>query len=168
MMNIPGKMIAILLLLMGTTVHAQQEITFKEGIVGQWEGQGTLFGTDAAFKMHWTTTLNDKFVKLSFQNQFVEKSGTTRVMKASAFYNLEKKEGYWFDSRGLMLPLKLEPAAQSLTVWWGDESTEQGKTVYTLLGKKRLNVEDYVLKDNSYMSFGKAQYQKSSVEQGQN
>lgn len=167
-MKVRSKIIILLFLLAVTGIHAQEDTTFKEGIMGPWEGKGTLFGTDATFKMHWETALNDKFLRLSFQNAFVDKSGTQRVMKANAYYNLGKKEGYWFDSRGLMLPLTLEPDVQSLIVLWGDESSERGKTIYTLLDKERLSVEDYVFKDNAYVPFGKALYQKGRSEQGQN
>ena len=140
---------------------AQSSQSFSEFIIGIWVGQGTLFGQEAAFTMEWEHTLQTKFLRLAFVNSFKDQSGIERRMNAEAFYNLHENKGYWFDSRGTMLPLKLELTEQSMTVLWGDEKTEQGKTVYTTLDKDQVKVEDFVLKEGAYVPFGKARYEKS-------
>ena len=69
------------------------------------------------------------------------------------------EKGHWFDSRGQMLPLALEMDKKTLKVLWGDENTEQGKTIYMIVGKK-MAVEDYVMKNGEYSAFGKAEYKR--------
>jgi len=149
----------LFIFLISTNSYPQEKLTFNEEIIGEWEGQGSLMGNKASFSMNWKSTLNDKFLKLTFQNQFTDKSGVKRILKANGYYNLKTLKGYWFDSRGMMLPLRLETTDNSMIVFWGDESTEKGKTIYTLDGK-RVNVEDFFLKNDKYIPFGNASYVK--------
>lgn len=140
--------------LMGS-VLAQK--TFDERALGSWEGTGSLFGMEAQFKMTWEKTLNEKFLKLTFQNRFKTQNGDERVMDAQAYYDMVSGKGQWFDSRGQNLPLLLEMDKKTLKVFWGDDNTEQGKTIYMIVGKK-MAVEDYVMKDGLLNPFGKAEY----------
>ena len=155
------KKIALLfvLLIVGGT-QAQPSQDFTKTILGVWNGNGSLFGQEATFNMKWENELNDKFIKLSFENRFSDKSGVERVMKASAYYNLKENRGYWFDTRGMMLPLKLEIKEYSMTVIWGNETTETGKTIYSIVDEEHLSVQDFVFKDNSYLLFGEATYER--------
>lgn len=135
------------------------ETQFSQNILGKWEGKGTLMRNEAAFSMHWENTLNNKFLKLNFKNQFKDQNGVLRELQSEAYYKFSTKSGYWFDSRGIILPLKLELKDNSLTVFWGDQKTERGKTTYTLT-IDQCDVEDFVLRDNQYLSFGKAVYKR--------
>lgn len=154
------KIICLLfILLIFDNTCAQEKLTFNESIIGKWEGQGALMGNEASFSMNWKNTLGDKFLKLTFQNQFADKSGVKRIMKANGYYNLKTMKGYWFDSRGYMLPLSLEVTEASMTVFWGDETSEKGKTIYTLVGKD-INVKDFIFRNDKYLSFGNASYTK--------
>jgi hypothetical protein len=90
----------------------------------------------------------------------MDPSGNERIMSAHAYYDLENHKGQWFDSRGLILPLKLESEDNMLTVFWGDENTERGKTVYSIIDGKHINVKDYVFQKDAYQAFGEAQYEK--------
>ncbi|MGI9546911.1 MAG: hypothetical protein ACR2MM_06735 [Flavobacteriaceae bacterium] len=149
----------ILLLCLSISLSVQAQKAFDERALGQWEGNGTLFGMEAQFSMHWEKTLGDKFLKLTFQNRFKDQNWTERVMNAQGYYNTVTGKGQWFDSRGQNLPLLLEIDKKTLKVFWGDESTEQGKTIYVIVGKK-MAVEDYVMKDGMLNPFGKAEYVK--------
>lgn len=159
------KILLSLILMMGTCIYAQQETSFTEGIIGRWEGEGTLFGTEASFSMHWENALDNKFMELDFMNRFTDKSGTDRIMKAKGYYSLKENKGYWFDTRGVMQPLTLKVDKESMTVLWGAESTEKGKTIYTLINNMEVGVEDFVYKDNDYLLFGKAMYKKIGEEE---
>ncbi|TAI48826.1 hypothetical protein [Flagellimonas allohymeniacidonis] len=141
-------------------IHAQTQGVFSETLLGGWNGTGTLFNQKASFKMQWENELNSKFMVLNFENRFNDKSGVERVMNAKAYYNLEQNKGVWFDSRGMILPLVLEINNDSMTVLWGDQETEKGKTIYSLVDDEHMSVEDFVFKDNSYMLFGRALYLK--------
>ncbi len=147
----------LLLLSLSLSLSSFGQKTFADRALGQWEGTGTLFGMEARFTMLWEKTLNDKFLKLTFQNRFMDNKGTVRVMDAQGYYNTATGKGQWFDSRGQNLPLLLEIDKKTLKVFWGDDGTEQGKTIYMIVGKK-MAVEDYVMKDGLLNPFGKAEY----------
>jgi len=134
-----------------------------DNIEGAWKGEGNLFGKDAKFEMIWEKTLENKFFKLSFSNEYVDNKGVTRTLKSQAFYKIindGEYEGYWFDSRGLILPLKALFEDSQLTVFWGDDKTEKGKTVYTINSDQTINVLDYISINGSYKLFGSADYVK--------
>jgi len=160
MKNSINNFVLLFLLFIVGSVQAQSSQNFTKTILGIWNGNGTLFEQKATFNMKWENDLNAKFIKLSFENRFMDKSGVERVMKASAYYNLKQNLGYWFDTRGMMLPLKLEIIEQSMIVLWGNELTEKGKTIYTIIDKEHLSVQDFVFKDNSYLLFGEATYER--------
>lgn len=157
------KQLYILLICLGLGSSSIAQKNFADRALGSWEGIGTLFGMEAQFSMHWEKTLNDKFLKLSFQNRFKDQRGNERVMDAQGYYNTATGKGQWFDSRGQNLPLLLEIDKKTLKVFWGDQDTEQGKTIYVIVGKK-MAVEDYVMKDGMLSPFGKAEYVKVKSE----
>ena len=147
----------LLLLTLSICSTSSAQKNFGDRALGSWEGTGKLFGQDAQFKMTWEKTLNDKFLKLTFQNRFKVQNGKERVMDAQGYYNTVTGKGQWFDSRGQNLPLLLEIDKKTLKVFWGDGDTEQGRTTYVIVGKK-MAVEDYVMKDGMLKPFGKAEY----------
>ena len=142
-------------------MEAQAVDGFTKAIIGEWQGNGTLFNREASFQMKWENALNSKFIKLTFTNSFKDKSGVEREMNAEAYYHLAQNAGYWFDSRGIMLPLKLEISENAMTVLWGDASSESGKTTYAIDDSNRVLVQDFVLKERTYVLFGEASYQRS-------
>ncbi len=152
-----GFLVYFLIFTCSQAGFTQSEKSFSEDILGDWAGNGTLFGQEAQFTMKWEQVLNKKFLKLEFKNQFADKSGTERIMTASAYYDVEQKRGYWFDSRAMMLPLILEIDDREMLVFWGDESSEKGKTYYRIL-KDEISVEDFVFREGQYVKFGEATY----------
>ncbi len=142
------------------TINAQSTTSFSDLIIGNWVGNGTLFGQKATFKMLWEYELNDKFIKLIFENSFEDGSGIERVMRANAYYDFKQNKGFWFDSRGLMLPISMIIEDHAMTVLWGDDTTEKGKTIYSIIDNEHIKVEDFVFKDNKYLPFGEAEYVK--------
>jgi hypothetical protein len=149
--------ITLILFYLSINTSAQAQKTFAERALGSWEGTGTLFGMEAQFSMKWERTLNGKFLKLTFQNRFKDQRGKEHVMDAHGYYNTVNGKGQWLDSRGQILPLLLSMDKKTLKVFWGDDDTEQGKTIYMIVGKK-MAVEDYVMKDGLLSPFGKAEY----------
>ncbi|MBT8272430.1 MAG: hypothetical protein KJO77_01400 [Bacteroidia bacterium] len=156
------RLVFLFVLVTSAFSYAQSNSFFNADLLGQWEGKGNLFGAEASFSMHWEEVLDQKFTKLKFRNQFKDRSGVDRVMKATGYYDVKNNKGQWFDSRGVMLPLVLELENNKLTVFWGDDSsTEKGKTIYTMIGKEKINVEDFYFREGSYHAFGSAEYSKS-------
>jgi len=133
-----------------------------DSLEGVWKGNGNLFGNEAKFEMTWKKALNNAFFKLTFSNEFSDNKGSVRSLKSEAFYKItnNKIEGYWFDSRGLILPLKGTIEDSQLTIFWGDDKTENGKTIYTINSNQTINVKDYFSVDGNYKLFGTADYVK--------
>lgn len=154
------KLIFVIVLLINGLVSANEEKTFANSIMGQWQGEGQMFGQSAEFSMHWESILGGKFIRLNFINKFGEVP-TKHVMKAHAYYDLSNNSGNWFDSRGSMFSLSLQISPHSLLVFWGNEETEKGKTSYTIdKFDSMVFVEDYIYKEGKYQLFAKANYQR--------
>ncbi len=160
MKNIAAKYLVLIALLATGVINAQSSQDLSEKLYGEWSGMGSLFGTDANFSMTWEPELNNAFLKLTFQNKFKDGSGQERVMNAVAYYDIKNGKGQWFDSRGVMLPLQLEITEDSMTVLWGDEDSEKGKTIYMIKSDDQIEVHDFVLRDDDYSQFGTAQYNR--------
>lgn len=142
---------------------AQAAGEFVETILGDWEGEGTLFGQPATFQLSFRKDLNDRFLHLTFRNEYTSETGT-HVLDARAYYAIRESDlaGYWFDSRGVTLPVTvtIDTDASRMTSVWGDAETEQGKTMYTLRPDGRLEVADFVLQNDAYQPFGEAVYER--------
>ncbi len=133
-----------------------------EPFIGQWTGTGTLYNQDASFSMKWEKVLNNEFVRLTFGNRLDNGSFS---MQATGMYRIESDgtvKGSWFDSRGVHFPLNGKTEGSRLTVHWGTEDFEQGKTVYILTGPEAITVTDYVMKNGNYTKFGEATYTKKT------
>lgn len=91
-----------------------------------------MFGQEATFSMKWESPLGGQFLSQEFSNRFKDCSGMKRAMDARAYYNLRTNKGYWFDSRGQILPLLFEIGEITMTVFWGEEAAEEGKTMFPL------------------------------------
>ena len=66
------RYILLLSLSLSLSLSTFAQKTFADRATGNWEGSGTLFGMEARFSMLWEKTLNDKFLKLTFQNRFMD------------------------------------------------------------------------------------------------
>ena len=152
----------MILFLVSGMAWSQESAGLTDVILGSWKGNGILFGQDAHFSMTWATDLNGKFLTLTFQNGFTDKSGTERIMNARAYYQLGQGKGYWFDSRGVMQPLTFEVEGSSLIVNWGEASNETGKTIYTVINHEEMSVQDFVYNNESEYQFGEARYKRNT------
>ncbi len=118
-------------------------------------------GSEASFSMNWEWTLNDKFLKLTFENSRKSKEGNAIVFSANGYYKLlsdSALEGTWFDSRGITFPLTGTITDSALTIIWGTPESEQGKTVYSVDADGQVNVVDFFLSNDQYQQFGQANY----------
>lgn len=142
-----------------------QDALFIQNFIGSWQGKGKLFGATAEFEMHWEWVLENKFVRLTFQNKMQRSDSMSVVLMAQAYYqpkSVENYSGTWFDSRGMVLPLKATAEDSALTTHWGTPETEQGKTVYRLTSKNNIEVTDFVLKNDAWQPFGNAVYSRNA------
>lgn len=145
------------------TCLAKRKFTIQNAnwILGDWLGKGQLFGKEASFSMNWKKSLNNQFLELSFQNEYMTDQGEVRIMKANAFYKFENDSitGHWFDTRGMMLLLRGNIQNDAITIYWGDKHTEQGKTIYHKF-ENRIKTKDFYLNEGVYHQFGNATYDR--------
>lgn len=157
-------LLSAVLVLFPTTDSSTQKSDF-DIFIGNWTGKGTLFGTEGNFSMSWKKTVDDKFIELNFENMYTTADGTKQKLSAKAIYwftDEEHLKGNWYDSRGVVFPLKAEFKKKTLTALWGDDdSEERGKTVYQLTDNKNIIVTDFVWQNGKMNPFGKATYQKA-------
>lgn len=159
----PLFVLSCLPLVVTADLGAQPATLPLDRFIGTWSGNGTLMGADAEFVMTWEWVLDQRFVRLSFQNSVQGSDGERRVFRAQAFYKPEKDaelSGTWFDSRGVVLPLKASAGPDTLTTQWGTPETEQGRTVYRLADEDRMEVEDFVSREGEWRRFGHATYER--------
>jgi len=146
-----------------TDVATAQEAVIFDKFIGEWYGEGELFGNKAEFKMKWEWVLDRKFVHLIFQNKMLSSNGAYRILKAQAFYQItdtDEIQGTWFDSRGTVLSLNASIEENSLSTLWGSDQTEQGQTVYQLKDDDSIEVKDLFFKNGNWKQFGHALYHR--------
>lgn len=144
-------------------VVAQKKERSIEWLLGEWEGEGTLFGNPARFNMKWEYILDSTFIQLTFQNQIISENQRIPAFKAIGVYQPgedNKFNGRWFDSRGVQQSLDATFESPTLTTQWSNPSVEKGKTIYKIIGKRNIEVKDYVWKGNQWAEFGIATYTK--------
>ncbi len=113
--------------------------------------------------MSWEWVLNDVFLELSFRNGMKTADGVTPVLEATALYKPSDEgqlDGTWYDTRGVVQPLKGQTNNATLTVHWGTPETEEGRTVYQVTNDGTVVVEDSVMKDGAWVTFGEATYRR--------
>lgn len=153
---------AMLLLLLFSSVYAQSPTEpLLNRFSGTWRGEGKAFGMTARLDMKWERVLGNKFVRLSLRNEMQSPNGQ-QVFEGHAYYQPSgaatdgKYEARWFDSRGVLFHIKAQTEADALVAFWGSPETEQGKSVYQLIGPDKMEVVDSVRqKDGTWREFGK-------------
>lgn len=130
-----------------------------------WDGVGMLMGKKATFTMNWQKVLGKQFIKLEFQNKRTPENSEAIVFKATAFYKIANDStitGNWFDNRGMTFPLKGHIKENELTMFWGSDTTEKGKTIYRHPNNTTITVEDFILTNGEYYKFGSATYNSAN------
>ena len=123
-------------------------------LVGNWAGEGELFGRPSRFDMVWAWELGGRFVGLSYEIR-----GDVQ-MSARAHYRIADSDtisGVWVDSRGEILELRATATDSTLVTLWRSP-TEQGRTIYRRSGADSLEVFDAVQDGAGWRRFGTAQY----------
>jgi hypothetical protein len=133
-----------------------------ERLIGPWAGEGVVLGRAASITMTWEPAVGNAFVRLRFRNEMAETANQpAAVLEAHGYYRFGSGpmngRGTWIDSRGVVLPVVVTVAGDSLTSDWGDDRTEVGRTVYRLVDAGTLEVVDAVRQpDGQYREFGRS------------
>lgn len=153
---------AITVIFFAVIQTALGQTKIQDNLSGEWTGLGKLFGGDASFTMKWEPALNGKFLRLVFQNNYTA-NGKNYVMDAEAFYKQVSDTsftGTWFDSRGMVLPLRSVIRNNTFITEWGSAETERGKTEYELTDKNNLEARDFIWRNGQWQFFGQASYKR--------
>jgi hypothetical protein len=120
---------------------------------GRWEGSGTVLNTAAKVRLTWDWTLDQQFVRLTFENQM-----GPRRFEGHAYYRAlggGRYRGVWFDNSGMTRPIEARQDGEALVAAWGTPETEQGETTYRLLPDGAMEIADRVIgKDGQWRPFG--------------
>ncbi len=153
-----SKLISCLLSSLVFFLAHGQELMLEQ-MQGDWKGTGLRFNQPATFRMNWSTALDEKFIKLQFQN---EVQGFNQIFQAEALYRIESDTsatGWWFDSRKAHLEINVRLQKNRWTSHWGNQS-EKGKTIYELISESEIQVRDFVWKNEQWVEFGSTSFRK--------
>ena len=138
--------------------HAQTEPLLTR-FQGSWQGEGKAFAMTARLHLKWEWVLGAKFLRLTLKNTMRTANGQTRVFEGHAYYHPigeSKFEANWFDSRGVVFPIKAQAAADELIAHWGSPEQEQGRSTYRIIESGKMEVVDSVQqKDGTWKEFGR-------------
>ena len=151
------KLITILLLLLVPFQATSQTNPLLSRLEGSWQGDAQTLGMAANMRLKWEWVLNKKFLRLSLKNEMSTSNGQKQVFEGEAYYHASAAEAHWFDSRGMMFPIKAQIEGDALVSMWGSPDKEEGKSTYRLIDASTLEVIDTVKqKDGTWREFGRA------------
>ncbi len=112
------------------------------------------WGTPAICRSVWQP---GKHKSHRVQDYSIRHAGTGNQMFAGrGLYRIEpdgRVTGYWEDSQGSVHPLAGTWNGMELSVNWGSEETELGRSTYVFAGDGGLHVEDWVKREASWHRF---------------
>jgi hypothetical protein len=129
-----------------------------DGLLGRWEGRGTILGQEARVAAEWTAVLERRFFRLSWTSAIG--TAPARAFEGHAYYRIETPErmsATWYDSTGQIRPIDASVQAGSLVARWGTPETEVGETTYHVDAAGRLEVIDRVRgRNGEWREFGRS------------
>lgn len=150
------------ILLLSSSISSQS--FFEEVLNKHWEGEGEIINIPAQFNMNWNQVLDNQFYILTFQNSR-KTNDIENVFQAIGYYKIENEHlvnGYWLDNLGNMYLLKGEVTSKKMTIYWGSEEINVGKTIYEIKENGKIEVIDFTIRDKKEIIFATAQYTPSS------
>jgi hypothetical protein len=153
------KILAVSLLVFLTATTALSEPNaFLSRLEGNWAGEGKAFGMSTKMQIKWEWVLQKKFLRLTLKNE-MSAPNRPQVFEGQAYYQSvgpDKFEAHWFDSRGIVFPIRAQLEGDALVASWGSPDKEEGKTTYRLVDDSTLEVIDTVKqKDGTWREFGR-------------
>lgn len=125
-----------------------------EFLHGTWEGTGQTSGMASSIRYTFAPALGGRYTSLQLDNQMSAADGREFRFEGVGYYlpDTESSDqamvGVWLDSSGDIHPLRATLENGLLTVLWGSEDTEQGRSLYRLLEDGTLESKDAFLADD--------------------
>ncbi|MEM7637939.1 MAG: hypothetical protein AAF269_02660 [Pseudomonadota bacterium] len=125
--------------------------------VGDWQGACDAWGVPATCTAIWRPGQHESHLVQDYS--IVSNKDGTRIFSGRGLYRIIDGEvdGIWEDSRGQILPLGGSFEDDTLTVIWGDATSEIGRSVYRLQADG-LAATDSVLTESGWRTFMSIDY----------
>jgi hypothetical protein len=144
-------------------------------LAGRWAGSGTILGQPSRVELAVERVLAGRFTRLTWVSHIGEGPKAQRF-EGHAYYrraDAEVNEGTWFDSGGMVRPLRAARASRgvvgsvgttdAVVALWGTPDTEQGETTYRRVSTDALEIVDRVLgKNGEWREFGRTTLTRTS------
>ncbi len=136
---------------------------------GDWEGTGMTLGLEAHATLSWEEVLDRQFLKLTLRNEMKAPDGTTQLFEAHAYYQMGmdtrtgavQGTGTWFDSRGMVFPIRCVMEETTLRSRWGTPETEEGESIYRMLPDGTMEIVDSVkVPDGAMLEFSRITFRR--------
>lgn len=127
---------------------------------GTWQGEGVVGTWPAKIEMTWAPIIDGRFIRVSWKNHMVSKSGEAMYYEGEGTYRPTTDEdsdnlGTWFDSQSMTYALHGHVAGDSLTSSFGtDAGGYSGRTTYRLLDRNTIRVHEEVRRDGKWVTLG--------------
>ena len=126
-------------------------------MTGRWEGTGTILGQPARAALEWTPVLDGRFARLTWLSHIGVAPKVQRFEGHAYYQRAAVGRAMWFDSSGMVRPIRAAIDDGALVATWGTPETELGETTYRRVGSDRLEVTDRVLgKNGEWREFGRS------------
>jgi len=149
--------LALLLVSMHASAQDSAADDLWKRLSGRWQGSGEVSGMSASIELRFRPAFGGRGHHLTFDNRMRGKDDKIWPFAAEALYLCDAEgacRGHWYDSRGMVLPLKATTASDRLVVEWGDADTERGRTTYRVDGDALAITDEVLAKDGAWQVFG--------------
>lgn len=149
--------VLVLLLFSGHASAQTSADDLWKKLTGRWQGSGEVSGMSASIELQFRPAFGGRGYHLTFDNRMRGKDDKVWPFAAEALYLCDAQgacRGHWYDSRGMVLPLKANTASDRLVVEWGDADTERGRTTYRVDGDGIAITDEVLSKDGVWKVFG--------------
>ena len=134
-------------------------------LAGHWAGSGTILGQPSQVELVVERVLDARFTRLTWISH-IGLAPKTQRFEGHAYYRNTlpgENDGTWFDSGGMVRPLRASRAADAVVTLWGSPETEQGETTYRRLSADTLEIVDRVRgKNGEWREFGRSTLTRSA------
>ena len=149
MINSSKTITAFVVLLLCLLFSLQSAIAVNNPLlndfIGHWQTKGKAFGQPAHISLHFSETLDGKFVRINYTIANLDESERKVVFAGVAYYKqtgAATLSAFWADSSGDLHPITASISENSLNVEWGIVGQKQGKTKYQLTSENELQITD--------------------------
>ena len=162
---------ALLTLALSASPDAQTTAPSPDAIhdllAGRWAGSGTILGQPSRVELAVERVLDGRFTRLTWVSH-IGPAPKTQRFEGHAYYRGTGfdggSEGTWFDSGGMVRPLRAtRVGGDAVVTSWGTSDTEQGETTYRRTAADALEIVDRVRgRNGEWREFGRSALTRTS------